>query len=190
MYIIHDRLGKPLIWCNSEIRIEILECYGGDHEVCCLMGCDTVTSGKHTAIFGGSCSVHMGRRLRYCDLPNSPYAYTIQHGVTSGKKQLCSQFSGKYVQRCQFERFESDIVALKKSLAFFVAWNFHGRVKCRTAILENFNIPLFVNPLQLFFSGLNYCLQLHILVADVINCYQILVRPAVTGHCSSWEVTH
>ena len=32
----------------------------------------------------------MGRHLRQCDLPNSRYAYTILHGVTSDKKQICT----------------------------------------------------------------------------------------------------
>jgi hypothetical protein len=62
----------------------------------------------------------MGRHLRQCDLPNSRYNYTILDGFTSDKKQICTEFIGKYVRRCRFERCESDIVVLKKSLAFFV----------------------------------------------------------------------
>lgn len=56
----------------------------------------------------------MGRYLRQCDLLNSRYTYTILHGVTSDKKQIYPEFIGKYVRRCQFDRFKSDIVVLKK----------------------------------------------------------------------------
>ena len=62
----------------------------------------------------------MGKLLRQCGLLNSRFTYTILHDVTSDKKQICTEFSGKYVRRCQFERCESDIALLKQSLAFFV----------------------------------------------------------------------
>jgi hypothetical protein len=60
----------------------------------------------------------MGRYLRECDLLNSRYTYTILRGVTSDKKQIYPEFIDKYVRRCQFDRFESGIFVLKKSLAF------------------------------------------------------------------------
>ena len=100
---------------------------------------DTFLFISHTTnvlLFKFRCNIFIGVRIIKEMLGSvaSGTPCTILHDITSDKKQICAEFSGKYVRRCQFERCESDIAiwGKKKALLFFFflwAEYFHGRVK-------------------------------------------------------------
>jgi hypothetical protein len=186
--IIHNRLGKSLIWVTvkCELIFESVMVLTTKFSVLWV-----VTSLRLVNIRQFSEAPAVSTSVDFCDsLVFRTVHSLIQFYMAS------RQTRNKYVLNLVVNMFEC--VSLKDVKVTLLYWNkasrflwakyFHGRVKCRTFVLANFNIQLFLNPLQLFFSGLLTAFVYS--CREVINCYHILVRPAVTGHCSSRDTTH